>query len=484
MPQLEDSVLKLFASLTPAERETALREARRASSLSEDVLKAVLLKDWRILGRPKQQAPPGDWTYWWIRAGRGFGKTLGGAQWVKQFVLEEEPGCRFGLIASTFSDGRDTLIEGETGLLSILPAEALYGQSRETAWKVSRGELRLANGSRLRIFSSERPDRLRGPQFHGAWCEEISSWRDAHKGDVIDTTWSNVKLACRLGEHPRMCITSTPKPNKLTRALMAIPGLELVTGSSYENRDNLSEQWWREVIAPYEGTRLGLQEIHAQILEDVEGALWTLALIDDLRVDQEPDLARIVVGVDPNASSDEAANSAGVIVAGRDGRSQFERHAYVLADRTITRGGPRAWAQAAVDAYHDFKADLIIAEKNQGGEMVEVMLKTVDPTVPVKLVSASRGKRTRAEPIASLYVGSDTIPGRVHHVGSFPDLESEQTTWTPDADSPDRMDALVWALTELMLGGREGGPMRIASPVGSSLRVPLATDRQGILGVG
>jgi phage terminase large subunit-like protein len=476
-------VLKSFASLRPAQQRLALRAAAKASGIEDiDALRAVLLQDWRVVGRPKQQPPPGDWTYWMLRCGRGFGKTITGAQWAKRVGVDDDPGCRFKLVAPTQSDVRKTMVEGETGLLSVLPAAALLGQSRETAWNTTKLELTLANGTTYEGYSSEKPDRMRGPQHGYAWCEEISSWKDANKGDELDTTWSNVKLSTRLGRHPRTTITSTPKANKLTRALLAIPGIVVVSGSSYENRDNLSEVWWREVVAPYEGTRLGRQEIHGEVLGDVEGALWTMALLDQRRADrQDADwwkqhLHRIGVGVDPNASSDEAANAAGIVVAGVDGRQLLDRKGYVLDDRTITRGGPRAWAQAAVDAYHEWQADFIVAEKNNGGEMVELMMKTVDPTVPVKLVSAARGKRTRAEPIASIYAGSDAVPGRAFHAGVFPELEDEMTTWTPEADSPDRMDALVWVLSELMLG-KVPGHGRSGVPQG---RVPDTLERRTI----
>ncbi len=451
-------------------REQALTAA--ASNLPVDELKALLLTDWRIVGRPKQQAPAGDWTFWILLGGRGAGKSLAGAQWARR-MAEQNAGCRVGLVAPTFADGRDTMIEGQSGLLSIVRPEVLRGGSRATAWNRSVGELHFADGSQFLVFSSEKPDRLRGPEHHFVWGDEVASWQDAHRGDVLESTWSNMKLGCRLGEHPRFAVTTTPKPNRLIRDILSIPEPRLVkvVSSSYENRDNLAEWWWQEVVAPYEGTRLGQQEIHAVMLEDVEGALWTHAQLDALRVVEAPvDLGRIFVGVDPNASSDEAANSAGIIVAGL---SNSSRHGYVLADRTTVRGGPRAWAQAAVDAYHEFSADKIIAEKNNGGEMVEIMLKTVDRTVPVKLVSASRGKRTRAEPIASLYEGSATIPPSVHHVGVYPELEAEMCEWTPEAESPDRMDALVWCLSELMLK-RQGGTMRSSVPRG---RLPGVADR-------
>lgn len=438
----------------------------RKHGLSPARLKALLLRSWSFTGRPKQQPPPGDWIFWWLLAGRGFGKTLSAAQWSKKKMLERR--IRFALVAPTFADGRDTMVEGETGLLSVLPNEALFGQSRDHAWNRSLGELTLANESKAKIFSSETPNRLRGPQHDAAWCEEVSSWDDANKPALSEnTTWSNVLFSTRLSDHPQIVLTSTPKANRLTKDLLKTPQMVVVRGSSYENRSNLSDVWWNLVIAPLEGTRLGRQEINAEVLEDVEGALWRRALLDATRVspDAVPDLYRIVVGVDPNASSDEAANSAGIIVAGVTAhRDAFGRqHGYVLDDRTVIRGGPRAWARAAVDAYHDWSADLIVAEKNNGGEMVEITIHSVDRSVPVKLVSASRGKRTRAEPIATLYEGDEgwehdpaVRQPSVHHAGVFPELEDEQTTWTPEAESPDRMDAAVWALTELLVGAPSG----------------------------
>lgn len=443
--------------LTPEQQETLLAQLAADAGVTVAVLKRYLATDWRICGRPKQQPPPGFWTYWFLLAGRGFGKTLSAAQWARK-VAKENPGARIALIAPTLADGRDTQVEGETGLLSILEPDELRGGNRSSAWNRSLLELYMENGSRFKIFSSEEPDRLRGPQHHFAWCEEVSAWKDAHLGDAMGSTWSNAKLGCRLGDYPQFVLTSTPRPNKLTKSLVKMepPRMVVVTGSSYENRDNLSEAWWREVIEPYEGTRTGRQEIYAEILEDVEGALWKKVQLEELRMPHgsQPDLERIVVAVDPNASSGEAANNAGIIVVGR-GR---DRKGYVLADLTTTSGGPRAWAQAAVNAYETWHADRIVAESNNGGEMVKLTIRTVDDAVPVKLVNASRGKRTRAEPIASLYEGNEP---RVHHVGVFDELEEEMTTWTPDADSPDRMDALVWGLHELMLRPRGGGTMYV-----------------------
>lgn len=480
----------MFASLPSSMQETLLAELAVEAEVSPAILKAALIVDWRVIRRPKQRPPVSEWTYWLLKAGRGFGKTITAAQWVREKALERSY-QRGALVAPTFGDGRDTMVEGETGLLEVFREHELRGGERATAWNRSTGELFLANGTKLKVFSSEEPDRLRGPQHHFLWGEEVSSWKDAHKGDVLQTTWSNAKLGCRLGDNPQFVLTSTPKLNKLTKELLALPAPEMVIvgGSSFENRDNLSAKWWDIVIKPYIGTRLGLQEIEGQMLEDVEGALWKRAQIDALRVAAAPDLKRVVVGVDPNTSSEQGSNAAGIIVVGLG----HNDHGYVIADRTTVEGGPAAWSQGAVDAYHEFEADSIVAEKNQGGDMVKMVMRAAEggAHIPIKLVQASRGKRTRAEPIALFYDGNETNdkrpdPGRVHHVGdpaNFMDLEEEMVTWTPGMDSPDRMDALVWGLSELMLKQQGGGvilePTGIIPGLGTGRGVGDGYDRSG-----
>jgi phage terminase large subunit-like protein len=457
-----ESPLERFSALSREERDELIAEQARARGVSPARVKATLLRSWRFVARPKQLAPPGAWTYWLLMAGRGFGKTLTGAQWSKERALERR--CRIGLIAPTRADVRATMVEGETGLLSVLPPSALLGQSREAAWNKTTLELTLANGTIFSGFSSERPDRVRGPQHDYVWGEEFSSWKDANKSaDDLESTFNNMKLGLRLGPRPQACLTGTPKANKLTRELVALEAggsLVKVSGSSYENRSNLSEAWWSDVVAPLEGTRTGRQEIEAELLEDVEGALWTKGMLDLTRERMPPGwqsdplvrqrwldrMQRIVVGVDPNTTSGESADAAGIVVAGLS----FQQ-GYVLDDRTQERGGPAAWAQAAVDAYHDWEADKIVVETNNGGEMCEMVIHGVDPSVPVKRVTASRGKRTRAEPVAILYVRDEERgrEERIRHVGVLPELEDEMTTWTPEEESPNRMDAAVWALTEL-----------------------------------
>jgi phage terminase large subunit-like protein len=427
-----------------------------AQSLLADIPTQRLLEilrglPWRAVRRPSQVPPEGDWFVWLILAGRGWGKTRTGAEFVAE-ALQAQPNRRAALVAQTFDDGRDVMVEGESGLLSCLP--------EPFAWNRSQGQLVLPNGSRADIYSSEQPRALRGPQHHVAWGDEPAHWEDARKGDEIGTTWSNLKLGLRLGEHPRCVLTTTPQPTALLTGIHGRPGLleqpnvVVTRGSTYENLVNLAPTFAEQVLALYEGTRTGRQELHAEILTDNPRALWQPSLIEATRAAEgvERTYERVVVAVDPSASSQ--GDEAGIVVAakGKDG------HGYVLADKSL-RGSPYTWALAAVTAYHDHKADRIVAEANNGGEMVELTIRTVDPNVPVKLVNASRGKVTRAEPIVALYEKS-----RVHHVGPFPELEEQQTSWVPgEGESPDRLDALVWALTELMVTGAWGG--RVASGI-------------------
>jgi phage terminase large subunit-like protein len=479
---LEESPLERLAALPRDERAALIRDEARQHGLDERDLKALLLRSWRFVGRPKQQPPPEPWTFWWIKAGRGFGKTITCAEWAKECALSER--IRFALVAPTLGDVRKTMYEGETGLLSVVPNQALLGQSRSIAWNRSTMELTLANGTQFFPYSSEEPNRLRGPQHHKAWLEEVSSWADADRGDAVDSTWSNVKLATRLGTNPQFALSSTPKTNRLTLELarLADEGRVVMTaGSSYENRANLSDVWWEQVVAPLVGTRTGRQEIEAEILTDVEGALWTRVLLDACRVDEQPreSFEKVVVGLDPNVTSGETADAAGIVVVGRRRDPDGADRAYVLADRTCTHGGPSAWRTAALEAYYDFQADRIVAEVNNGGELVAMVVKALDPGVVVKSITASRGKRTRAEPVSILYErGWETgqHDPRVLHAGAFPELEDEQSTWSGEPDSPNRMDALVWAVTELMLNERRTEPATFHVSQG---RIPVPADRFG-----
>jgi phage terminase large subunit-like protein len=413
---------------------------------------------WRVTRRP-QQAPPSDWDFvWLILAGRGWGKTRTGAETVLDFMLEHD-GTRAALVAITFDDGRDTMLEGESGLVNILDARGI-----QHSWNRSLGQLTLPNGSRADIFSSEKARQLRGPQHHIAWGDEPAHWQDAYLGDVEGSTWSNLKLGLRLGDHPRVVLTTTPRRVRLLhgdgerRGLLADPRVQVTRGTTFENLDNLAEPFLRNVVAPYEGTRIGRQELLAEDIGDTEGALWRRALIT---IRQPPRhyrggalvdaFDRIVVAVDPSATA--AGDEAGVIGVGRTPCDRTCRapdtcngHGFALDDRSV-QGSPATWARAAVAMYHDLKADRIVAEANNGGEMVALTIRMIDPDVPVSLVHASRGKRTRAEPVVALYE-----QGRFFHARDLGRLEDEQCTWVPgSAESPNRLDALVWGATEVLL---------------------------------
>lgn len=393
---------------------------------------------WREIARPEQLAPPGDWLVWAFIAGRGAGKTRSAAEFIEE-CAENHPGCRIALVGRTPADVRDVMIEGESGILAVAPdgAKPIYQSTKR--------RLTWPNGSTAVAYSAEVPSQLRGPQHHYAWCDEPSSWTDAPKGDAVDTAWNNLVLGLRLGSSPRLVFTTTPKPNALIRTVLSRASTVTTRGSTYDNLSNLAPSFRDQVLATYEGTRIGRQELLGELLEDVEGALWTIDRIDAGRVAIAPDMARVVVAVDPSGGSGPNNDEQGIIVAGLG----VDGGLYVLADRSC-KLSPHGWASRAIAAWREYAGDRIIAERNFGGEMVESTVLNVDKNVPVKVISASRGKVQRAEPIAALY---EHTPARVHHVGALPQLEDQLTTWTPqDGTSPDRLDAMVWALTELTDG--------------------------------
>lgn len=401
------------------------------ASLS-DTEAAALCYDWQFWARDEQLPPPGQWWGWLILAGRGFGKTRSICEWAQEQAMTR-PRSRGALVAATAADVRDVLIEGESGLLAIAPP------GQRPRYEPSKSRVTWPNGSRASLYSADEPRRLRGPQFHWALADELAAWR------YVDA-WDMLQLGVRLGSDPRIAVATTPRPTPLIRELLADSSVVVTRGSTYANRANLAGRFLDRIRAQYEGTRLGRQEIYAEVLDDTPGALWSLKQIDDLRVKEAPALVRVVVGVDPSATS--YGDEAGIIVAGvgADG------HGYVLADTSL-QASPHGWGSAAVLAYHTHRADRLVAEVNNGGEMVELTIRTVDLAVSYKAVHASRGKRTRAEPVAALYE-----QGKVHHVGALSKLEDEMCTWSAieGEASPNRMDALVWALTELMLSGPLG----------------------------
>ena len=377
---------------------------------------------WRDIARPQQLAPDGDWTAWLYVGGRGAGKTRAGAEWVHEQV--QKGARRIALIGPTAGDVRDVMVEGESGILNCGPVRPTYEPSkRRVTWP---------NGAIATTFSADEPDRLRGPQHDAAWADEIAAWR-------YPQAWDMMMLGLRLGEDPRVVATTTPKPVKLVRDLLQTAAVTRST--TYDNLDNLAPTFREQILSRYEGTRLGRQELMAELLEDVPGALWNRELIERSRGEAPPDLARIVVAIDPAVTSGEQSDATGIIVVGT-----IQNVGYVLEDLS-GRFPPEQWARIAVDAYRRWNADRIVAEANNGGDLVASVLRAVDPNIPVRLVRASRGKRARAEPVSALYE-----QGRVIHTTALPELEDELCVWTPDAtESPDRLDAMVWGLTDLML---------------------------------
>lgn len=368
--------------------------------------------------------PAGDWLYWVLLSGRGGGKTFAAAAYVDEYA-RRNPGARIGIIAPTLGDARDTCVEGETGILRF---------NRAVQVNRSWGELTWPNGSQAKLFGADTPgqaDRLRGPQHHLVWFEEMIAARQ------LEATYDNMQMGLRLGDRPRLIVTTTPAPRKVLKELLADSNT-VITHAATRDNPYLHESVRARLYAKYEGTRKGRQELGGEMLEDIEGALWKRNLIEDSRVKREPELTRIVVAVDPSATT--GGNECGIIVAGVCGNE-----AYVLDDLTL-QASPRVWAEQAVKAYHDWHADRLVAEVNQGGEMVKQTIHAIDASVAYLPVNAKRGKVLRAEPIVAMYE-----QGRVHHVGAFIALEDEMCNWVQGDESPNRIDALVHGLTDLLI---------------------------------
>jgi len=442
-----------------AERIGSLKLADQAEFLNQftpDELRA-LDYEWSFWGRPEQIAPEGDWSNWLILAGRGFGKTRTGAEWVRANMCGSTPLSagrwrHIALIAETAADARAVMVgDGKTtsdpsagsGLMQVHPKDFL------PTYEPSKRRLTWPNGAVASIYNGTEPDQLRGPQHDAAWCDELAKWQYAQEA------WDQLQFGMRTGTNPQVCITTTPRPTKLLKGILAESSTVVTRGSTFDNSSNLAPKFLEVIKRKYEGTRLGRQELDAELLEDMEGALWKRSIIDALRVQEHelPPLKRIVVAIDPNASSNDESNECGIVCVGLGDND----HAYVLDDVSAVMA-PNDWAKEAISLLRARMGDRIIAERNNGGEMVENTLRMVDPTVPYSSVWASRGKFTRAEPISALYE-----QGRVHHCGVFGKLEDQMCSFTVDFNpnemgySPDRMDALVWALTDLMVEGGEGG---------------------------
>ncbi|MFW2829103.1 DNA-packaging protein [Sphingomonas sp. ID0503] len=432
---MERSVMERLSDESRADRTDILRDATDAGLMKIE-------RSWRAWARARQLPPPGAWRIWLIMAGRGFGKTRAGAEWVRG-LAETDGRMRIALVAATLAEGRQVMIEGESGLMSIA------SQGHRPVWRASQRRLTWPNGAEARLYTAEQPEMLRGPQHHVAWCDEVAKWAN---GEAV---WDNLMMTLRLGEHPRVVATTTPRAVPLIRRLMKAKDVQVTRGRTRDNAAHLARGFVESIEAEHEGTRWGRQELDGELIEDAAGALWTRAMIEGCRVDVVPDLVRVVVGVDPSAGDGTGKGDAcGIVVAGicAAGRG------FVLADASVAGASPDGWARAVASAAERYGADRVIAEANQGGAMVRSVLHAASVGLPVTLVHASRGKVARAEPVAALYE-----QGRVAHVGAFPALEDEMCGliagggYEGPGRSPDRADALVWAVTALMLG-KKGEP--------------------------
>jgi phage terminase large subunit-like protein len=434
------------AALSMAQRLDLIPEAERDAWLASltDAEAYGLEHSWDFWGRPDQHLPGGAWTFWLVMAGRGWGKTRTGAEAVNAKAEALGDGGRIALVARTAGDVRDTMVEGESGILACVQPD------NRPNYEPSKRRVTWPNGCVGVCFSSEKPDALRGPQSHFAWCDELAAWK------YLTETWDNLMLGLRLGLNPQVVITTTPKPVKVLRDLLKDEETIATRGTTYENLNNLSGRFRKTVLSRYEGTRLGRQELMAELLDQAEGALWAREWILPVRMTEElrKTIRRIVVAIDPSAS--KGGDEAGVVVAGITGGDRDKCRGIILEDIS-GRMTPAGWAREAVSAYDRWQADLIIGEGNNGGEMVEHTIRTVSRNVSYKMLWASKSKQARAEPVAAFYE-----QGRIDHIMakneqgvevSLVALEDEYCGWEPNtgAPSPNRLDAAVWGLTELMV---------------------------------
>lgn len=419
------------------------------ASLSEGEL-AELRWHWDFWARSNQIAPESTpdgraWNTWLVLAGRGFGKTRMGSEWIRDKACGSTPlgrpasgWARIALVAETAADARDVMVLGDSGILACHPKDF------RPEWSPTNRRLTWPNGVEAWVYNATEPDQLRGPQHHGAWVDELAKFR------YMQETWDQLQFGLRLGLHPQALVTTTPRPLPLIKKLMLDADTVVTRGATLDNQSNLAANTVKQLYDRYGGTRLGRQELEGEILGDIPGALWNRDSIDSSRISDPPaDLERVYVAVDPAVSNNEGSDEHGIVVVGMARDKDGYARGYVLEDGTL-RGNPEDWARRAVSLYRSWSADKIIAEKNQGGDMVESTLKAVDRSVPVELVHASRGKIVRAEPISALYE-----QGRIHHCGRFDQLEDQMCMFSVDNirsisnGSPDRVDALVWGLTKI-----------------------------------
>lgn len=441
-------------------RRLTRKQIEEFASTLNDKEAEQLYFDWYLWAR-NDQLPPDlqpkkstqyakNWQNWILLGGRGAGKTRAGAEWIRAQALgiapfADKPAWRIALIGETFNDVREVMLEGDSGLLNIHP------KHQRPTYIASRKRLEWPNGAVAQLFSAEEPESLRGPQFHAAWCDEFAKW--PYDEDV----WDMLQFGMRLGDEPRVVLTTTPRNRKKLKDILAMEGSFVSKASTFDNKQNLAAAFLQNIDRNYAGTNLGRQELYGEIIEDRQGALWNYQLIEDTRrrvkdyaVDE---FARIILAIDPPATSHKKSNACGMIIAAMDG----DKHAYILADITMQAASPIIWAKKAVEMYHRFNVDRIVAEVNQGGEMVETILRTIDAQISYAAVFARKDKKSRAEPVAALYEQN-----RVHHLGLFEPLEDEMCQFDhligSSRNSPDRVDALVWAVSHLLLNGGDSVP--------------------------
>ena len=422
---------------TPEEKASALARLERCTR--EELI--ALAFDWESNGRPDQRAPEGDWTTWLLIGGRGSGKTRAGAEWVRELATGDFPVTPIALVGETMAEARAIMVEGESGLLRV------HHPDHRPKFEAGRGAVIWPNGVKAILMPANDPERFRGPQFAAAWCDELAKWPKA------EAAWDMLQFGLRVGARPRQLVTTTPRATKLLKRLMADKDAVVRRMPTFTNTDNLSPNFVAAIVSRYRDTVLGRQELDGEMVEEMPGALWNRGQVEAARMAEAPALSRMVVAVDPPVTGKKTSDACGIVVAGRWGEK-----AVVLADRTVQGTTPLGWARVAVKAFHEFAADTIIAEVNQDGDLVKTVLAQIDPAVPVREARANRGKWLRAEPVAALYA-----QGRVKHLGMLAELEDELCAFGPDGraegHSPDRLDALVWAVTELLL--RDGPVPRV-----------------------
>ncbi|MES2986881.1 MAG: terminase family protein [Pseudomonadota bacterium] len=419
-----DAMIDRLLALPEDERLLAVRAMSAA-------MRREFIARWDAWAHKGQLMPPGDWRVWLIRAGRGFGKTRAGAEWVCE-VARTTSDARIALVGANADDVRQVMIEGPSGIVCVARSD------ERPVWHRATREVRWPNGAIASVYSAEAPERLRGPEHHAAWCDELGKWRNG------DATWDNLVMTMRIGARPRILVTTTPRSTRLMLRVRALPSMIETLGKTRDN-PHLPATFVAAMVAEYGGTLRGRQELDGEMIEEVAGALWSRAVIERQRVREAPDLVRVVVGVDPPAGTQGDACGIVAVGLGTDG------FGYVLEDASVQGLAPEGWARAVAACADRHEAELVVAEKNQGGSMVESVLRAADNMMPVRLVHASRGKSARAEPVSALYEG-----GKIWHAGRFPMLEDELCGlqagggYEGPGRSPDRADALVWAMSALM----------------------------------